>query len=196
MYPGNTSGTNWGSVAYSPGHGLLVLNTSRLATLVQLIPRRGYGNARADPANKEFEFGFQLGTPYGMKRRTMLSSSGLPVNPPPWGTLAAVDLVSGEVRWEVPLGILGILTGMPNGGGPIVTKSGLVFIGATPDNRFRAFDIETGEELWRAPLPRSAIATPMTYQLPNGKQYVVIAAGGHGKMGLPTGDYVIAFALP
>ena len=85
--------------------------------------------------------------------------------------------------------------GMPNGGGPIITAGGLVFIGATIDDHFRAFDVETGAMLWDATLPFSAIATPMTYQI-DGKQYVVIAADGHGKMGVPTGDYVVAFALP
>ena len=195
MFPGNAAGTNWGSVALDPGRGLLVLNTSHYATLVQLIPRDDV--AQVQKESGDYEFAVQWGTPYAMRRKTLRLPGGQPCNPPPWGTLAAIDLATGEVRWEVPLGALnGQRIGLPSMGGPIVTAGGLVFIGATRDNQFRTFDVETGEELWSTTLPRSAIATPMTYQLPGGKQYLVIAAGGHGMMGLPTGDYVIAFALP
>ena len=86
--------------------------------------------------------------------------------------------------------------GVPNGGGPMVTASGLIFIGASMDQRFRAIDIETGKELWQTRLPRAGIATPMTYMAADGRQIIVIAAGGHGKMDLETGDFVVAFALP
>ena len=198
MYPGNGSGTNWGSVAYDPEREWLVLPTSRFATLVQLVPRDSLEGERAlaDASGMDFEFGEQRQTPYAMKRRTLLSSTGVPCNTPPWGMLAAVDLATGEVRWEVPIGEYdGQTIGLPNSGGPMVTAGGLVFLGATMDNRLRAFDIESGEVLWNTELPLSAIATPMTYALA-GKQYVVVAVGGHGKMGLPTGDYVMAFALP
>jgi quinoprotein glucose dehydrogenase len=195
MYPGNGAGTNWGSVAYDPEREWLVLTTSRLATLVQLIPRDSL-EAEIAKADADFEFSDQDGTPYAMKRRTLVSSSGIPCNSPPWGTLAAVDLGSGEVAWEVAIGEHeGEVVGLPNSGGPMVTVGDLVFLGATSDNRFRAFDIESGKVLWSAELPRSAIATPMTYST-NGKQYVVIAVGGHGKKGLPTGDNLMAFALP
>jgi quinoprotein glucose dehydrogenase len=199
MFPGNGAGTNWGSVAYEPEQEVLLLNMSRLATLVRLVPRDSVEAAkqRAEVTGEDVEFGSQRGTPYAMKRRTLLASSGVPCNPPPWGTLAAVNLSSGEVRWEVPIGERGgEVIGLPNGGGPIVTAGGLVFLGATMDNRFRAFDIASGEVLWSTELPLSAIATPMTYQLADGKQYVVVAAGGHGKKGLPTGDYLMAFAMP
>lgn len=199
MYPGNGAGTNWGSVAYAPERDWLVLNTTRLATLVELVPIDSLEaeRAKAEAAGERFEFNDQGGAPYAMKRRTLLASSGIPCNPPPWGTLAAVDLVSGDVQWEVPIGEHGgEIIGLPNGGGPIVTAGGLVFLGATGDNRFRAFDLENGDVLWSTELPRSAIATPMTYELTDGKQYVVIAAGGHGKKGLPTGDYIMAFTLP
>ena len=110
--------------------------------------------------------------------------------------------------WEVPLGTtrdlvaskiylpISVGSGTPNLGGPIVTAGSVVFIGAAMDNYLRAFDIETGRELWKGRLPAGGQATPMTYRLPNGRQYVVIAAGGHGKMGTTRGDHVVAFALP
>src|SRR5690606_10528371 len=99
--------------------------------------------AKAEAAGINYEFGAQRGTPYAMKRLTLLSSAGFPCNPPPWGIMAAVDLGSGEVRWEIPIGEHdGRVIGLPNAGGPIVTGGGLIFLGATMDNRFRAFDVE------------------------------------------------------
>ena len=209
MAPGNASGTNWGSVAYDPERQLLVLNTSRLATLVQLIPRDDLGRYRDESkaAGEDYEFAQQRGAPFAMRRRTLETVKGMPCNAPPWGTLAAVDLSTGEVRWEVPFGQVpdehplakeygAKPIGIPNGGGPLVTASGIVFIGATFDKRFRAFDVETGRELWQTKLPRAGIATPMTYRAADGRQMVVIAAGGHGKADQEQGDFVVAFALP
>ena len=147
----------------------------------------------------------QEGTPYGMIRDWLLTPGRVPCNPPPWGALTAVDLSTGKLRWEVPLGAMPQLAhlpesakwGSPNLGGPMVTAGGLVFIAAAWDSALRAFDIETGKELWKGPLPAAGHATPMTYQMrQNGKQYVVIAAGGHGRMQTKLGDYVVAFALP
>ncbi len=204
MYPGNASGTNWGSAAYAPSSSLLVLNTSRLATVVQLVPRDDFDRVRS--SGGVWEFGSQRETPFGMRRRTLETARGIPCNPPPWGTLAAVNLGTGALAWEVPLGHLAddhpLLSlagpapiGTPNGGGPIVTAGGLVFIAATMDRQFRAIDLATGRELWHAPLPFDGIATPMTYET-GGRQFVVIAAGGHGKADMPIGDAVLAFALP
>ena len=120
---------------------------------------------------------------------------------PPWGTQNAIDLDKGEIAWTVPLGEFAELTkrgiprtGTENYGGPIVTAGGLVFIGATKDEKFRAFDKKTGKVLWETSLPAGGYASPATYEV-NGKQYVVIAAGG-GKMGTRSGDAYIAFALP
>jgi len=203
IFPGNAGGTNWGSVAFDSERGLVLLNMSRVAHVVTLIPRERY-NA-ASERDRRIEFGRQAGTPYAMRREVLLSPLGLPCNPPPWGTLAAVDVASGAVRWEVPLGTvrdlapvpLPIRWGTPNMGGPIVTASGLVFIGAAMDDYLRAFDVDTGRELWKGRLPAGGQATPMTYRVrADGRQFVVIAAGGHNRMGTRLGDYVIAFALP
>jgi quinoprotein glucose dehydrogenase len=127
----------------------------------------------------------------------------LPFSPPPFGTLAAVDLSDSTLAWEVPLGLMADPTEVPDAltwgsvslGGPTTTGGGLVFIGATYDGFFRAFDVETGEFLWQDQLPAGGQATPMSYEH-DGRQYVVIAAGGHGKMGSPLGDSVVAYALP
>jgi quinoprotein glucose dehydrogenase len=141
-----------------------------------------------------------------MRRKPLLSPVGVPCSPPPWGTLAAVEAGTGKIRWQVPLGTmrelapvpLPIAWGTPTFGGPLTTASGLTFIGATLDSTFRAFDTETGRELWHTKVPASAIATPITYRARvGGRQYVVVAAGGHGKSkGVKLGDYVVAYALP
>ncbi|HZS10512.1 MAG TPA: pyrroloquinoline quinone-dependent dehydrogenase [Blastocatellia bacterium] len=206
-YPGNVGGSNWGGMSYDPKHNLLIAPTNRLAFMVKLIPRGEYQNARTEARNNRLkgEFGSQNGTPYAMYREPLMSPSGIPCTPPPWGALSAVDLTTGEVRWEVPLGRIPQLSIAPksvewgsiNLGGPMTTGGDLAFIGAAMDQYLRAFDVETGRELWKGELPASAQATPMTYRLgENGRQYVVIAAGGHGKLGTKTGDYVVAFALP
>ena len=130
-----------------------------------------------------------------------LDDEGHPAIKPPWGTLTAIDLNAGSLIWQVPLGELDELTerGLPptgteNYGGPIVSAGGVLFIGATKDKAFRAFNTDTGELLWETELPAGGYATPATYAV-NGRQYVVIAAGG-GKMGTKSGDSYVAFALP
>jgi len=129
-----------------------------------------------------------------------LDTNGFPAVKPPWGTLNAIDLNTGEYRWRVPLGEIPALTakgipktGLENYGGPVVTAGGLIFIGATKDEMFRAFDRKTGDMLWETKLPAGGYATPATYEV-NGRQYVVIACGG-GKMGTKSGDAYVAFAL-
>ena len=155
----------------------------------------------------------QSGTPYAMQRNFLLSPWGFPCSPPPWGTLVGIDIATGDLRWEVPLGStrdlapvpIGFDWGVPNQGGPIATASGLIFIAAAMDDYLRAFNSETGEELWKGRLPGGGQATPMTYRLPprpgetgrnTSRQFVVIAAGGHGLMGTNLSDALVAFALP
>ena len=200
VFPGNVGGVNWGSSALEPSRNLLVMNLNQLATWVKLIPRADLAEAyRTREQNRMTgEFARQSGAPYGMYRETLLSPRHrLPCNPPPWGTVAAVDLSSGKKVWEVPLGSMvpGRQTGAVNLGGPIVTAGGLVFTAAAWDGYLRAFDVNDGRELWSHALPAGGQATPMTYAI-GGKQYLVIAAGGHGKMGSKLGDHVLAFALP
>jgi quinoprotein glucose dehydrogenase len=201
IFPGNIGGFHWGGVAVDPERGIAVGPTNRLATMVRLVPREEYDEARR--RSRSVEISPQRGTGYGMARAFVFSPKGLPCNPPPWGTLSAVELATGEVKWEVPLGFFPALENHPgsrrwgsvNLGGAMMTAGGLVFIAATHDRRLRAFDIETGEEVWSAELPAGGNATPMSYEL-DGRQYVVIAAGGHGRLGTKQGDYLMAYALP
>jgi quinoprotein glucose dehydrogenase len=204
QYPGNIGGTNWGGVAFDRSRGLIVLNQTNMPFMVQLIPRGQANRLQRDEG--DWEYGPMKGTPYVMRRKALLSPWHLPCNPPPWGTLAAVEASTGRIRWQVPLGTirelapipLPIKLGTPTLGGPLTTASGITFVGATLDSTFRAFDTETGRELWQARLSASAPATPMTYRArQGGRQYVVLAAGGHGKAaGTKLGDSVVAFALP
>ncbi len=202
MYPGNAGGSNWGGVAVDSDRQLLIVNTQNLAWAVTLFPSEDFEAEKA--AHPDLEVSPQKGKPYGMRRELLLSPLGIPCTPPPWGSLAAVDLTRGELLWQVPLGTLRdvapipipITVGVPNLGGPLVTGGGLVFIGAAFDNYLRAFDLGTGEELWRARLPAGPQATPMSYRVRDGgRQFVVIAAGGYGRAGTNLGDYVVAFAL-
>ena len=200
LFPGNVGGVNWGSAAYDPQRHLLVADTNRLPFYVKLIPRADFDNARKNATDQDRlhgEFARQTGAPYGMFRTALLSPGVRPCNTPPWGTVTAVDLWSGKKVWDVPLGtfVPNMNTGTITLGGPIATAGGLVFTGAAMDNYLRAFDSETGKELWKYELPAGGQATPMTYTI-KGKQYLVIAAGGHGKLGTKQGDYVIAFTLP
>lgn len=203
LWPGNAGGTNWGSVAFDPTRQYVVLNWNRLPTFVALVPQDSLhaDMERTRVAGADMDYGRQRGAPYAVKRRMLLSTAGTPCIAPPWGEIGAVDLATGDVAWRTPLGYApgqpadSPPLGMINMGGPMVTAGGLVFIAATPDNRFRALDVETGRELWSAALPAAGVATPMTYEA-DGRQFVVIAAGGHGKAGFEIGDYVVAFALP
>jgi quinoprotein glucose dehydrogenase len=205
QHPSMIGGSNWGGVAVDTARRVVILNQTRVASRVRLVPRERWDAEIASPDRPSGDYTAQAGTPYGMNRDGVVRSPlGVPCSPPPWGTLTAVDLETGAVVWEVPLGTIRDIAplpiparlGTPNLGGPVATAGGLVFIGAAMDDYLRAFDTETGEELWKGRLPAGGQATPMTYRLPGGRQHVVIAAGGHGGAGTTLGDYVVAFALP
>jgi quinoprotein glucose dehydrogenase/quinate dehydrogenase (quinone) len=206
IYPGVGGGMNWGGVSVDPVHGVAIVNTMHLGATIQLVPR-----ARADAMARSGGDAPQAmaGTPYGAQVSTFYSPLNTPCNEPPYGLLSAVDLRTGALLWQRPVGTtrdsapLGLSTGLPipmglpNLGGTLITRSGLVFMGAVRERRFRAFDIRTGRELWSAPLPNSAQANPMTYRsLRSGRQFVVISAGGHPRLQMPAGDTLVAFALP
>lgn len=203
LYPYTSGGMNWGGVAIDPVNGLMYTNQMHFASIVQLIPREEFDTL--DPPLGEYpnEFYRMEGTPYGLKRFPLSSIFGAPCVPRPWGSLTAVDLKSGDVLWRRELGTtrdqapfpLWFDTGVPNTGGSVITATGLLFIAAATDRYFRAFDAETGEEVWRYSLPFVGNATPMSYRLSKtGKQYIVLAAGGHGWS--EPGDALIAFSLP
>ena len=201
--PGNIGGQNWGGMTYDPIHDLLVIPTNHLAAEVRLIRRADYANLRDSRNRKldgDWEFAPQNGTPYGMMRRILLSPKRIPCTPPPWGTLLAISASTGDKKWETPLGQLSpklpAKWGSLSLGGPISTAGGLVLAGGTLVPALYAFDIETGKQLWKGDLPASAKSVPMTFSGPDGKQYVVVTAGGFGIPDLsPLGDYVVAFSL-
>ncbi len=202
--PSSLGGVNWGSLAFDSDRQLVFAAVNHLPMVVTLIPRDQLAKQRASADFEDAEFAEQRGTPYAMRRELLASPWGLPCTAPPWGTLAAIDLRRNTIRWQIMLGstrdsapwfMPSRTIGMPNLGGPIVTEGDLVFIAAATDQYLRAFDIETGRELWKGRLPAGGQATPMTYAL-DGRQFVVIAAGGHGALHTKHGDYLVAFALP
>jgi quinoprotein glucose dehydrogenase len=199
-FPGNIGGVNWGGAAWDPARDLLIANTNRVAAIMKLIPREDLESAFVHRKETETawggEFALQRGTPYAMHREWLVAPNGQPCNAPPWGALVAFDLKTGKLRWESPLGVMqeGWPQGSINLGGAMGTASGLIFTAAALDPHLRAFDTDTGKELWSVELPASAQATPMTYEW-KGKQYIVICAGGHGKMKSKMGDSVIAFSI-
>jgi quinoprotein glucose dehydrogenase len=199
--PGNLGGMNWSGYAFDPVHSLLVVNTNNLPGRVRLISQDKVKDEKEDG-----DLAMQRGSPYAMIRRFLQSPSDLPCGAPPWGTLAAIDMVEGKIRWQVPLGSMQNFGGahgpVPAGsislGGPIITAGGLTFIAGTTDPHIRAFDTETGKEIWQAELPASGNAMPMTYSAGSAhKQFVVVAAGAH--RAIPEeklGDALVAFSLP
>ncbi|HTY17354.1 MAG TPA: pyrroloquinoline quinone-dependent dehydrogenase [Myxococcota bacterium] len=200
--PGIAGGTNWGSAAVDPRSHVAFLNATNLAFSARLIPRADFDREKAAGGAMR-EYAPQAGTPFGMVRGPILSPLFLPCTPPPWGVVGAVSLDTGRWLWKVRFGTIPDRIplrfdpgwGLPNLGGPLATAGGLVFLGASMDGYLRAFDAETGAELWRDALPAGGQANPMTYRGPSGRQFVVIAAGGHGKLGTRRGDWVVAYAL-
>ena len=206
VFPGNLGVFEWGGVSINPDRQIAVMNPIGLPFVSRLIP--------ADP-NREFqargagtEHGMQpmYGVPYGVDIQAFLSPLGLPCKQPAWGYVAGVDLKTHEVVWKKRIGTIRdslptvmqlppLKIGVPGLGGAISTAGNVMFVAGTQDNYIRAFNVTNGDKLWEARLPAGGQATPMTYES-NGKQYVVIMAGGHGSFGTKMGDYLIAYALP
>lgn len=209
--PGYGGGINWGSVSVDADRGVMVASWMRLPTQAQLVTRevadqrgieivdgKGPVNAQAPMAN----------TPYAAIVGPFLSPLGTPCSPPPWGLMTAVDLATGQVIWTKPFGTaedtgplgipskLPITMGVPFSGGSITTRGGLVFIAASVEQAIRAYDVTTGEEVWKARLPGGGQATPMTYRSPSGRQFVLIAAGGKPTLKTTPGTKIVAYALP
>ena len=204
IIPATAGGMNWGGVAVEPNGKILIAKALRMAHFAQLIPLDELADAIDSSAENMMGAPAPLiGTPYALKQGPFVSPMFTPCLAPPWSALVAVDLVAGEILWQSTLGTLDALVPVPlplkwctaSFGGPIITAGGLVFIGATQDDRIRAFDLVSGEELWAFRLPTGAFAMPMTYAIDD-RQYVVIASGGHPFVYPFPGDYVTAFALP
>lgn len=204
--PGNVGGLNWSGGAFDPKDQTYVTFVDNVPFDVHMVPRDQLPQVwrQAMIGKLRAEVAWQTGAPFGMTRAPLMAPDRTLCNAPPWGILVALNLSTGAIAWKIPLGTTeGLLPGKPPRdlgmyglGGPIVTASGLVFVSGTAgDDYLRAFDIDTGKLLWQGRLPAGGQATPMTYSV-GGKQYVVIAAGGHGKLGTKQGDSLVAFSLP
>jgi len=188
QFPGYQGGANWGGGSFDPSLGYYFVNANNFGQIAQnAVAPDGTASTAANPVLGRFQ----------------QPPTRLPCQKPPWGTLTAIDVNTGEIAWQTPLGVSDNLpeaiakTGRPNVGGSIATASGLVFIGATDDGRFRAFDARTGAELWTTKLVASAHATPITYQGRDGRQYVAVVATGGSFLDSPTtGAAIEVFALP
>ncbi|MBC7926195.1 MAG: PQQ-binding-like beta-propeller repeat protein [Bryobacteraceae bacterium] len=189
VFPGNVGGANWGSGSYDRERGLLFVAANRLATMVRLIPREKFDASGHGETGERWgqEYAPQKGAPYGMARRTFLEADGRPCGEEPWGALVAIDVATGKLRWETPM-MVGI-------GGPLFAD-GLVFFGGSVfQPKLRAFRADDGKQVWESDLPNVAHSVPGTY-LWKGKRYVVVCAGGHGKVdGEPKGDSVVAYRV-
>ena len=195
MFPSTLGGGNWSGLSYDPTRSIVFTNIMNLGQVARMEPRPD-----ATAERGAYRRTSPWGTAYG---RFWNPKTRMPCSAPPFGELLAIDVNRAEVIWRTPLGSFEELeakgfdkTGSPNIGGTIVTASGLIFVGATIDNRFRAFDARSGAKLWETTLDASAHATPMTFMGRDGRQYVVIAASGDGLLQSPPGRTIVAFALP
>jgi quinoprotein glucose dehydrogenase len=219
QYPGYNGGTDWGGVAVDPLRGIIVANYNNMPNYVRLVPReeadkKGWAPRSAARGGSLGSSSHgagdpQWGSPYAVSVNAgwRLPFTGLLCKQPPYGGIRAIDLRTGRTIWDRPYGtarrngpwaipsMLPFEIGTPNNGGAVVTASGLIFISAATDDLMRAIDLRTGKSLWHDALPAGGQATPMTYEA-NGRQYVLIMAGGHHFMETPIGDELIAYALP
>jgi len=215
VYPAYDGVIDWMGASIDPYRKVLIANANYIPFIVSLQPRgsavaagkvKPWNRQGKEPKTRD-DLAPMYGTPYVGKVEPWLNPLGVPCNPPPWGTLTAINLVTRQIVWQHPLGTtrdtgpfgthtnLPLPTGIFNIGGNLITRGGLVFIGATADNYLRAIDETTGEVVWKTRLPAGGQATPMSYAV-DGRQYVAIAAGGHGGLDTTSGDDVMVYALP
>ncbi|APG90368.1 glucose/quinate/shikimate family membrane-bound PQQ-dependent dehydrogenase [Sinorhizobium americanum] len=203
VYPGNFGTFNWGSVAVDPERQVMFGMPTYLAFTSRLVPREEIPPKGEGEKGSEQGLNRNEGAPYGVYMGPFLGPLRIPCQAPPWGYVAGADLRTGKIAYKHKNGTVYDMTplplplrlGVPGIGGPIITKGGVAFLGATVDNFLRAYDVTTGDQLWQARLPAGGQATPMTYMVGE-KQYLLMVAGGHGSVGTKPGDYVIAYTLP
>ncbi|TIP05876.1 MAG: glucose/quinate/shikimate family membrane-bound PQQ-dependent dehydrogenase [Mesorhizobium sp.] len=204
IYPGNFGVFNWGGVAVDPVRQVMFGMPTYLAFTSKLIPRADVPPPGGDTKGSEQGLNRNEGAPYAVVMGPFLSPLGIPCQAPPWGYVAGVDLKTGNIAYQHRNGTVYDMTplplplkvGVPGIGGPMITAGGVAFLGAAVDDYLRAYDLTTGRQLWQARLPAGGQATPMTYTVADGRQFVVIVAGGHGSVGTKPGDYVMAYTLP
>ncbi len=207
IYPGNFGVFNWGSVAVDPARGVMFATPTYLAFTSTLVPRpndRTLVVNQSQPQGALPALNENFGAPYAIELGPFTSVLGLPCQQPPWGYVAGVDLTTGETAWMHKNGTtrdaspvpLPFRMGVPNLGGPMMTAGGVAFLSGTIDYYVRGYDVTTGQELWKSRLPAGGQSTPMTYRGADGRQYLLVVAGGHGSLGTKRGDSVIAYALP
>jgi len=204
IYPGNFGVFNWGGVAVDPVRQVMFGMPTYLAFTSKLIPRADVPPPGDNTKGSEQGLNRNEGAPYAVVMGPFLSPLGIPCQAPPWGYVAGVDLRSGQIAYKHRNGTVYDMTplplpfkvGVPGIGGPMITAGGVAFLAAAVDDYLRAYDLTTGRQLWQARLPAGGQSTPMTYAVADGRQFVVIVAGGHGTVGTKPGDYVMAYALP
>jgi len=204
IYPGNFGVFNWGGVAVDPVRQVMFGMPTYLAFTSKLIPRADVPAPGDDTKGSEQGLNRNEGAPYAVVMGPFLSPLGIPCQAPPWGYVAGLDLKTGNIAYKHRNGTVYDMTplplplkvGVPGIGGPMITGGGVAFLGAAVDDYLRAYDLTTGRQLWQARLPAGGQSTPMTYTVADGRQFVVIVAGGHGSVGTKPGDYVMAYTLP
>jgi quinoprotein glucose dehydrogenase len=210
VFPGNFGVMDWGGMAIDPIRMVAFAHPNYMAFVDRLIPQKATvpPEMRGQPDKSRSDikgFNPNHGAPFAVALNPFLSPIGLPCQAPPWGYVAGLDLVSGKVAWRHRNGTirdqspipLPFKMGVPSLGGPMVTAGGVAFMGSALDYYLRAYDTATGKVLWKARLPAGGQATPMSYwSTASGRQFVVIAAGGHGTLGTAAGDAIMAYALP
>lgn len=200
-YPDSSGGVQWGGVAFDPGNQTAVVNVSHIVQYIKLYDRETYKQIASGSGN---EVGFypQKGAPYGMRLKVALNWLGMPCWEPPFGELVAIDMHTGKVKWRRPVGasqkygfFMPESWGSPTIGGPAITGSGVIFIGASMDAKVRAYSLKTGEELWSDQTEAPVVANPAIYKY-QGREYVVFVSGGNTIIKNEVGDQIVAYALP